>query len=252
MLYMKHMKHMKVLELDSGNTRLKWRILQNSQPLHRGVLLNTEDWRAGFQSLLSECGVIDQARAAVVSGTDHAETLTAIIRDLLGIDLELIQVRPVWRGLRLNYEDPSKLGIDRWLSMLAAWNKEVDDVRIIVSSGTALTIDVIDRDGVHQGGFIVPGQTLMKKSLLTNAANLGISYDPIESIDLGHKTMDCINQGVLAMSVALINAQAERYENAIVYLTGGDALQLEPYIKANSIYMPEMVMDGMALAIREN
>ena len=243
---------MKILELDSGNTRLKWRVLQNGQPLHRGVLLNTEDWEVSFQSIQREFGTIDQARAAVVSGSDRAEKLGTIIRSLFGIKLELIQIRPEWRGLQLIYDNPLTMGIDRWLAMLTAWDQKTDDVRIIASSGTALTLDIIAPNGKYLGGYIVPGQMLMKKSLLTHTAHLGISYDPIESIDPGHKTMDCINQGILAMSVALISAQAERYDNVTVYLTGGDAPSLQPHIKANTAYLPEMVMDGMALAIREN
>lgn len=242
---------MKVLELDSGNTRLKWRVLASGQVLRQGILLNTEDWQVGFNAILSDTGSVHKARASVVSGTDRARLLTEMVMDYFGVELEVIKIRPVWRGLRLQYEDPLKLGVDRWLAMQAAWNASAIGARIVVDSGTALTVDVIDHNGLHQGGFIVPGQTLMKKTLLTNTAQLGISYGPTASIEPGNKTMDCINHGILAMSVAFINSQAERYDDVTVYLAGGDALQLEPHIKASSIYMPDMVMDGLALAVRE-
>ena len=243
---------MKVLELDSGNTRLKWRVRDNQQTHKQGVLLNTEDWQIGIQSILTEVGDIHRARASVVSGSDRAESLASIIRSVFGVKLQLLKVYPVWSGLQLHYDNPLKLGIDRWLAMLTAWNHPFNGARIVVDSGTALTLDIINDMGHHQGGFIVPGQTLLKKSLLTNTAHLSISYEPTESIDPGRKTMDCINHGVLAMSAALINTQAERYDDVMVYLTGGDAPQLVPYIKAECIYMPNMVMDGLALGVKEN
>ena len=243
---------MKVLELDSGNTRLKWRVLDNGQVVARGDIANTENWSAGFRRFSQALSKVEQARASVVSGSYRAESLSFMVKQYWAVNLDIVKIRPQWRGLVLDYDNPMKLGVDRWLAMLAACEQIKQGTRIVVDSGTALTIDLVNGSGQHLGGYIVPGQGLMKDSLLVNTANLGKSGDPIRSIEPGKKTIDCINQGILAMSAALVNAQVERFPDAQVVITGGDAPQLQPYIKAQCQYVSELVMDGLALSLRED
>ncbi len=243
---------MRILELDSGNTRLKWRIQENGLTLHQGFFLNAEDWQVCFTVLQSDVGSIDQARASVVSGSDRAELLGTIIGQCFDVQLQFLQVKSAWRGLCINYENPMMLGVDRWLAMLTAWNYPATGTKIIVDGGTALTIDIIDSNGHHLGGYIVPGQSLMKQSLQSNTAPLKLLNDYSESINPGVNTTECINQGVLAMSVALINETAGRFRGVTVFLTGGDAHLLKPFIKATSIYLPDMVMDGLVLGCRDS
>ena len=76
-------------------------------------------------------------------------------------------------GVRNGYREPKRLGDDRWVGAVSAWHL-AGCFRAIcaVSVGTALTIDVVDCDGVHRGGLIAPGPTLMLQSLLRDTAGI--------------------------------------------------------------------------------
>ena len=50
--------------------------------------------------------------------------------------------------------------------MLAAFNQS-NGPCLILDSGTAFTLDVINEEGLHLGGFILPGLGLMRESLVS-------------------------------------------------------------------------------------
>ncbi|MGB1272572.1 MAG: type III pantothenate kinase, partial [Endozoicomonas sp.] len=113
---------------------------------------------------------------------------------------------------------------------------------------TAITIDLVDQQGGHHGGYITPGITLMKTALKANTVNLDLVQQLPESTGPGRNRSECINQGVLAMVVAMINAQLNYYSDPVVYITGGDGCLLVPFVNAQCRLIPELVMDGLALA----
>ena len=243
---------MKVLELDAGNTRLKWRLRQQDSIIVRGELANNQCWDSQLPRMFDPLGAFDQAFVSVVSGSERHGFLASLLKDGFGVELKVAKTRATHQGLTIAYQTPEALGVDRWLAMLAAHHSHPDDLKIIIDSGTALTIDIVDNKGMHSGGFIVPGIELMKRSLQINTANLMATEDNASSVDPGKATLECINHGVLAMTAAMINSQLTALPGSVVYLTGGGSPVLQPHIKAECIYRPELVMDGLALAFKEN
>ncbi|WP_263081711.1 type III pantothenate kinase [Endozoicomonas sp. Mp262] len=237
-----------ILELDAGNTRLKWRVLRDGRVADAGYLINSDSWRVQLPVLLERLGTIDFARASVVSGSRRKELLASIISEGLGVDIKFASPVKRWKTLEVSYQEPGKLGVDRWLAMLAAHHEGGARVKLVVDCGTALTLDVVDARGRHLGGYIVPGLDMMKKSLQLNTAHLMLYEDPVATIAPGRATRDCINQGILSMAVSLINTQAKMYPGALVFLAGGDAGQVESYIESEKIFCPDLVMDGLKLA----
>ena len=245
---------MKILEFDAGNTRLKWRLVQETnsgrKSIARGYLTNDQCWQQALAQLLIQLAPVDCARAATVSGDARFDRLCAAVLGHLGIPLQRAQVKPDWQGLQVAYPE---LGVDRWLAMLAANHMGGTDNKLVVSCGTAVTIDVLSYTGRHLGGYIVPGVGLMKRSLHTNTAQLPLVADAGRRVDPGRCTVDCINNGALAMVTALINARqsdavpAEDKE-CVVYLTGGDATLIKPFVRGACLECSELVLDGLALA----
>ncbi|WP_067583202.1 type III pantothenate kinase [Endozoicomonas ascidiicola] len=239
---------MRILELDSGNTRLKWRLRDAGDITSRGVIDNDSDVQGEVSDVLKQLAPVRQARLAIVSGQERLEMLCQVIEVQSGIPLSVVKVSDGQLGLSLAY---TTIGVDRWLAMLAAHHSSAGEhkekTKLVVSCGTAMTVDVVS-EGVHQGGFIVPGLQLMKKALSTSTAQLELIEATASGITPGWNSADCINNGVLAMASAMINAQVDRYPEAIVCLTGGDGELLSRFVGGEWEYRPELVMDGIALA----
>ena len=78
--------------------------------------------------------------------------------------ISLAQTRPGFAGVRIAYAHPQRLGVDRFLCLLAA-HAQLAGPSLIVGVGTALTIDLLDADGRHHGGRIAPSPALMRQAL---------------------------------------------------------------------------------------
>ena len=243
---------MKVLELDAGNTRLKWRLIKEGEVLSRGSVDNEEDWATHLPELFDRLGSFRLARVSVVSGSEKHNLLAGIINDGFNVPVQVACTKAHCHGLVIAYSEPSALGVDRWLAMLAAHHQPESGIKIIIDSGTALTVDIIDSSGAHMGGYIVPGIQLMRQTLQLNTARLQVKEELAESLSPGINTLQCIDHGSLLMTTAMINSVIARFNDATVYLTGGDAQLLQPYIEIESKYLPELVMDGLAYAFKEN
>ena len=247
---------MNILEIDAGNTRLKWRLLKSGKVAESGFLANSESWSAALPELLDRLGALDVARASSVSGNNRLDLLKSLIWQCSGIELQVARTRESHGAVRVAYKEAARLGVDRWLTLLAAHELGDDCEKVIVDCGTAMTVDVLDSLGLHKGGYIVPGLRLMKGSLVVNTADLGVVELPAQATDLGTVTEDCINHGVLAMAVALVNSVKNNNEGSRVFLTGGDAPRLLPHIDGNIegrvIHMPDLVLDGLAIAFRRS
>jgi type III pantothenate kinase len=150
-------------------------------------------------------------------------------------------------GLRSGYAEPHRLGVDRWLAMLAA-RAENTCAAVVVDAGTALTADVIDADGQHRGGFIAAGLLTSQRGVLgaTRFAtrDLGARYDG----GLGRDTEACVRQGAMLSCLGAIDRAAELAEGpSRRIITGGDAGLFLPYLKGAWQHRPNLVLEGLAV-----
>ncbi|WP_419534529.1 type III pantothenate kinase [Endozoicomonas sp.] len=249
---------MRILELDAGNSRLKWRLLNKGQIISSGFLTNSEDWQYELPRLFDQIGPVDSARASIVSGDERFTLLSAAVNQHFNVSLLRVEVKEQCRGVQVAYPG---LGVDRWLAMLAAHHvggaecKEASS-KMVVSCGTAITIDLLSGSGNHLGGYIVPGVGLMKRMLHTKTAQLPMVEAEALTVTPGTSSADCINNGILAMAVAMINTQQLQHKAAygkecVIYLTGGDATLIQPYIQGECYHHPALVMDGLGLAFED-
>ena len=63
-------------------------------------------------------------------------------------------------GVRCAYADPARLGVDRWVAVLAAYHA-AHGAACVLDAGTAVTFDAVAADGRHLGGLIFPGARQM-------------------------------------------------------------------------------------------
>lgn len=242
-----------VLDFDVGNTRVKWRHSSAGVILGEGALAHAncrpEELPVAAESL-------NRIRIASVVQGKLLQTLLDSCRNRWKIEPEIARVTEHCAGLTQGYTDKSRLGVDRWLALLAAYNLR-RGACVLVSCGTAVTVDLVTRGGEHLGGYIVPGLEMMRTALFsgTSAVKLDRIEQP-ESLAPGRDTIPAVNRGLILMLKGLVeNAHSElrtRGEFPEPIVTGGDSDLLLPFLTVSStkaISRPNLVLDGLALAL---
>jgi len=155
-----------------------------------------------------------------------------------------IQSTPSLCGVKNSYDSPELLGVDRWLALVAAYSYYATAV-CVVDCGTAITLDVVDGQGQHLGGAIMPGLTLMKSVLSTGTAALSFC-EQTHPIGLSHYTEAAIYNGSLNALAGFI--AAGKLDSTLLILTGGDAQFVEEHLQLGAIIDEKLVMKGLLLA----
>lgn len=238
--------------LDLGNTRLKWASADALE--HGGARALSHDGTV-------DAGPLDAAFAAIGSG-DHAwitsvasPAMTAAVEAALhrrGATVLRATTRPACAGVRIAYADPSRLGVDRFLALLAA-HARGQGAWLIVGVGTALTIDLLDANGVHHGGLIAPSPTLMREALAQRAPHLPI--DGGEVVDFASDTTDALASGAILSARALVarslRAARRRLDaTPTLLIAGGGAQALCDGWRVRAERVPDLVLRGLRVYAR--
>jgi type III pantothenate kinase len=251
------------LLIDIGNTNLRWTThdpefpaLDGEGPL-LGPMAGVRHHGALPIDLLAAWDLLDPpARVLVanVGGDDLAEHLTRTTRSLWGIEPRFAVPQAQALGVRVAYAEPTRLGVDRWLALIAA-RHQGPGAALIVDAGTAITYDLLLADGQHLGGLILPGVHLMRETLLgrTRIPPVAEPTDPDPGAPWATDTAAAIAGASLQAPAAL----AERLwgqlcdqvgDSPRLILTGGDAECLAPLIQVPAHLQPALVLQGLALA----
>lgn len=238
-----------ILELDVGNSRIKWRLLAADD-----LAVVSAGHVPGFEELqrVTELeAAITMARMCSVRGGGVNKKLEDWVRGRHGVDLVQARVSQSCGGVTNQYADVSRLGIDRWLAMLAAYRR-AGGACMIVDSGTAFTIDVVDAQGLHLGGYIIPGLRLMRSSLESSTAiRLSDNYSTY-SQSLGHSTDEAVFNGTVTALLTIIRQQSELLGGAggiQTFFAGGDAELLHGLASLeHSEVVTSLVFDGLDVA----
>ncbi|MDG2090925.1 MAG: type III pantothenate kinase [Gammaproteobacteria bacterium] len=252
---------MNILEIDAGNTRIKWRLIeykkQQKKKIHSGDALAQnliDELPQDFCRQLLELTNKNIKKISVSNVRDvgFANALSSFCEKHFSVSVNFALVSSEHAGLTNAYQNFETLGVDRWLAMLAAWDSAKSAI-CIVDCGSAITIDLISAEGQHEGGYIVPGLQTMQRSLGDQTVNLTYQPESISNLEPGKNTVDAINHGVLNMVLGMLEKvdQKRRTDKAVDrswYLCGGDAATLSKFIKWEHEVKPELVMDGLVIA----
>ena len=229
------------LLFDIGNTRLKWAAVESSQhPSDQQKKLWSYSGSINTQSLKSPAHRQELADYisktlpkpevigfSCVAGDDAIAHLRALFPDWENVHWQQLRGDSVYDGVRSLYQDQSKLGADRWAAIIAARALSKSN-SLIVNAGTATTIDLIGSNGVHYGGWILPGLHLMQKSLETHTAALPLAQRNEALHGFSTSTNDAIIGGcdaaqIGAIQYALALAKAMHQGVEKIWLDGGNA-----------------------------
>lgn len=253
---------MSVLLIDGGNSRLKWALCEHGEFLHQGLIAYQwpklaaqfgEQWGGWL-----ETAAVNKLVISNVAGDRLTSALKQWLAEIriqeLAIDNVTAQAQAF--GVQCAYRQPAQLGADRWAALVAA-RHYVKGACCVIDCGTALTIDVLDADGVHAGGLIAPGISMMRESLLQNTAQIDTNEAVGSSLFSVRDTANAVQVGIMAATVgavqqALQQCHQQGLDNFACVVTGGDAQALLPALPEESRYDADWVLKGLAIISGEH
>lgn len=236
---------MLIFECDIGNTCSKWRLIDaTGLVVDSGRVFNSE----GFSELRG-LDKAQRARVASVASDSVQQQLTTQLRRF-GLEPEFALSTAAAAGVSNAYGAHSeKLGVDRWLAVVAAYRR-IQAAVLVIDAGTALKADWVDTNGRHQGGYIVPGAEMMKASLFAGTGKVRFETDAAAGLGFGCSTAEAVAAGILASQVGTVNgaineAKRRSAEEFAILVTGGDAATLVGHIDHPVVQVPDLVLDGL-------
>ncbi len=231
---------------DLGNTRLKCAPLGADGGVGTTIALphRQEDVAAAMAQRLP--ARIDVAYVASVA---RAELRVAVLDALAARcgRIAIARTQPRFGDVRVAYADPRKLGVDRFLAIVAA-HARTQGAALVCGVGTALTVDLVDRDGRHLGGRIAPSPTLMREVLHARAPQLpehGGRYADFATDTEDALASGCEGAGVALIAQSLEAAQQRLGERPALFLHGGGSEALAPHLP-NATEVATLVLEGLA------
>ena len=161
--------------------------------------------------------------------------------------VSIARTQPSLAGVRIAYADPARLGVDRFLALLAARARGVQ-AWLVVGVGTAITVDLLDAQGLHHGGRIAPSPTVMRSALQQAAAQLpahGGAYAEFATDTLGALTSGCEGAALGLVERSLAQATDLLGSAPALLLHGGGAEALRPGLP-HAVHAPALVLEGLA------
>ena len=217
------------LFVDIGHSAVKWR---------------TFDSKVSKESIeFFSASSLPNNKCIWLSAVAHSNIVDSIKREFANVELVL----PCKKhgNLTIAYETPSELGVDRFLAMLGAIENYPSANLLVIDLGSALTIDIVNDDGVHKGGLIMPGLMTLRKSFTKfSTENMSQSLTGLQN-----NTKDAWLSGTETMLIVTIKEQIKdfqsQYSNGVVLLTGGDITKLSNELPQSLNYFENLVLDGL-------
>jgi type III pantothenate kinase len=245
---------MTFLAIDIGNTRLKWAQYASPQPgaamlAHGAVFLEAMDDLADTQwaSLEAPRSML----GCIVAGEG--------VRRRAEEQLELWDVDPHWVvpsphacGVTNGYDHPNRLGVDRWVALIGAWQRVLarggPRPVLVVMVGTAVTVDALDHTGRFLGGLILPGFGLMLKALEMGTA--GLKAPTGDVVDFPTNTSDALMSGGSSAMAGAVERmyrklKARTGQDPVLLMSGGAAVKLAPITDLPFENVETLIFDGL-------
>lgn len=242
-----------ILEVDCGNSFIKWRALDGGIAVGAGVVDSDADLIAAVFAVPALH--ITHCRLVSVRSEDETSSLVASLSLAFNVEVVSAKSARVVAGVSNGYEEFARLGLDRWLALVGGFEL-AKGACLVLDFGTAVTADFVASDGQHLGGFICPGMPLMRDQLRTHTRR--IRYDDLSAEQAllqrvpGRTTVEAVERGCLLMMRGFVLTQLElarEYwgQEFEVFLTGGDASLVRDMVP-DACLVKDLVFVGLAVA----
>ena len=258
---------MNLIAIDIGNTKIKIAFyLNDDEKLIKSVDGNAGDVESQLGDILTECW--DQAplvksakepvkECVLVAGSVKPEW-TGLVRDVVKEELGqklLVIGQDVPLPMETAVDDALQVGTDRLCSAAAAY-AVVEGAVVVADFGTAVTIDLVDEDGVFVGGTIAPGLDLSLAAMNTGTARLPeVDMQKPKEV-YGTNTEEAMRAGVYWSAVGLLETLCRKYAEQIgswpqVILTGGAAKVIKDDCEFVDSWVSDLALRGIIIAYKK-
>lgn len=243
------------LVCDVGNSAIKWGLFDGERL--ENTFMTTHEPGALEETLLTEVNLQEVERAGIASVVPASRELLEGLFHRRGIPVTPVQYQmPL--PFDLAYRTPETLGADRIAAAAAAWLLFGKDAGgrernvVALDAGTAVTCEVIRKEGVYLGGTIGPGPALMQRSLNRETAQLPEVLLEMPGQVVGRTTSEAMQSGIMIGFIDGVRGLLHRINNALgepafVVVTGGWREILSRHVEEVSATEPHLVLLGVRM-----
>ena len=252
-----------ILTIDIGNSNIVLGGVKDDQivfeaRLRTEVTKTSDQYCVDLKILMEVYGVADRDIEGTIIASVVPQVLNSMrtaVQKLTG-KVPLVVGPGLKTGLNILLENPGQTGADLVVADVAALREHKPPL-IVIDMGTATTMSVLDKNGAHIGGCIIPGVKISMDALTDRTALLpGLQLDQPKRA-IGRNTVDAMRSGIMLGTASMLDGMIERMEEELgakttVVITGGIAKFIAPLCKTPMIYDKDLIIKGLATLYRDN
>ena len=252
-----------LLTIDIGNTNCTFGVFQ-------GDKLKTT-WRSatGVHRTADEYAsfILNMLRNREIATLDITDgVLCSVVPPLITTFEEIFKhyfkIKPlvveagVKTGVRISMDNPREVGADRVVNAVAAHHL-YGGPAIVIDIGTAITFDVVAKDGEYLGGAIAPGIAIATDALFERTAALPRVDLTHPKKAIGTNTVSAMESGIVFGYAGLIEGMVSRIQHELgskvkVIATGGYAGLMAEVTRIIEVVNPDLTLIGLKLIYEMN
>ncbi|MBL4765310.1 MAG: type III pantothenate kinase [Colwellia sp.] len=232
--------------VDIGNSRTKYTIVNQGK---RGLVQSIANGQLSTKYLTECFSKIDKLIVASVNHNQLTDKIELWCQQQ-NIHYQQVVSEKSKNGVLSAYHNPSQLGVDRWLTLIAVKALYPNENTLIVDAGTATTIDLLAANGEHQGGWILAGIDTLFSCVLDNTSQVQANVAKTASLAFGANSSENVNNATWAATIGAINLaviQSEQQGIVIdeIILTGGNGRTIASLLTHQCIVIEDLVLVGL-------
>ena len=260
---------MNLIAIDIGNANIKVAFFLDDEEKtlvtidghDKKVSAKLKDALIGMLGSVRRSSKVLKSRSRIVSVVacsvkpEWTELVGEVVRRRAGNVKMLVIGKDVPLPIETAVDDALKIGTDRLVSAAAAY-AVVEDAVVVADFGTAVTIDLVDENGVFMGGTISPGFDLSLAAMHTGAVQLPkVAMQKPKEV-YGVNTEEAMRAGVYWSAVGLLETMCRKYAEQIgkwpqVVLTGGAAGLIKDDCDFVDSWVSNLTVRGIMIAYKK-
>lgn len=235
--------------LDCGNSHLKAQFWKSEQLQASFACSYHSGWPQRLNHWMQDLTATHCYFASVLDSTRQAQLDQCLAQRFAAAVTRFVSESQAL-GVTSAYPQPARLGVDRWMALIAAPELASANA-VIIDAGSAITLDLLRADGQHLGGAILPGINTSLDDFkrifsyidfddpeIAETEEPGCSTEAAIQIDYAHRSIELLP--------GLVNRWIQRFDNDVtLLLAGGDADRVQPELGHPARIVPDLVFRGI-------